>query len=199
MKSTLMPSIAVLPIGVLSGLVISANFHGGLEVFSPPNGWVPSAEHPLTTNQGSAFSAIADFNNDGYTDVVCLTPNSPTPTSCRIDTFSGDGTGSWTPSGMQSFGWPNGWDRPTTQMTGSADPWQLHTADVNADGWVDLVLVVWDTGANDSNNQGPLGVATYLNTAGSGFRCVGDVTSDGMTETNDILKVIDDWGCIQGE
>ena len=65
--------------------------------------------------------------------------------------------------------------------------------DVNGDGWKDLVISIY-AGQTDGGLH-----ITFFNNGGNGFSCAGDVTGDGETGVKDILTVIDDWGCNEGE
>jgi hypothetical protein len=66
-------------------------------------------------------------------------------------------------------------------------PISQDSADVNGDGYLDLVIT------SPSVLSPP--PVIYLNTGGTGFRCAGDVDGDGQTRVEDLVGLLEDWGC----
>ena len=92
-------------------------------------------------------------------------------------------------------------------MAGSVDRGDgpvFHVQDVNGDTYPDLILegltytitegddgMGWTTQFIDRYNA----MYTFLNTGGTGFRCAGDVDGDGQTRVEDLVGLLEDWGC----
>ncbi len=63
----------------------------------------------------------------------------------------------------------------------------------NNDQWPDLAILTVTDGSQSFNAN------VLLNNGGTGFRCAGDVDNDGVTRTPDLLLLLEDWGCFDGE
>ena len=62
----------------------------------------------------------------------------------------------------------------------------VESVDVNGDGYIDIVVPL---SVSESS------AAIFLNTGGTGFRCAGDVDGDGQTRVEDLVGLLEDWGC----
>ncbi|MCP4838392.1 MAG: hypothetical protein GY894_03390 [Planctomycetes bacterium] len=83
----------------------------------------------------------------------------------------------------------------------------FHVQDVNGDSYPDLILEgLTYTITEEKDDWGwPIqfidrynAMYTFLNTGGTGFRCAGDVDGDGETKVYDLLDLLEDWGCDNG-
>jgi len=109
---------------------------------------------PLSLSAGDAVTAVAagDFNDDGNLDLAfsVLNADGPTTGPGSVVVVTGDGAGNFT-----SFG---------SALPIAADPGVLAVADVNRDGYPDII--VGSKSTNDPNEA----IGVLLNTVGSGFR-----------------------------
>jgi hypothetical protein len=146
----------------------------------------------IDASAGKLTWAAPDVDLDGLHDLVELIP---------IDD-SGDGISGYNLStrfglGDGYFGDPIIQFLPAEDIGGSPAGGEYGSAVVqlNADGFPDLLMKV-----RVSGDEGETYVfLALINNGGSGFYCAGDVTGDGETGVKDILTVIDDWGCGQGD
>ena len=83
----------------------------------------------------------------------------------------------------------------------------FHVQDVNGDSYPDLILegLTYTITEEEDDWGGPTqfidrynAMYTFLNTGGTGFRCAGDVDGDGETKVYDLLDLLNDWGCDNG-
>ncbi len=83
----------------------------------------------------------------------------------------------------------------------------FHVQDVNGDSYPDLILegLTYTITEEEADWGGPIqfidrynAMYTFLNTGGTGFRCTGDVDGDGETKVYDLLDLLEDWGCDNG-
>ena len=83
----------------------------------------------------------------------------------------------------------------------------FHVQDVNGDLYPDLILegLTYTITEEEADWGGPTqfidrynAMYTFLNTGGTGFRCAGDVDGDGETKVYDLLDLLEDWGCDNG-
>ena len=81
----------------------------------------------------------------------------------------------------------------------------FHVQDVNGDTYPDLILEGLTYTITEGDDDGTGGAIqlidrynamyTFLNTGGTGFRCAGDVDGDGQTRVEDLVGLLEDWGC----
>ena len=80
----------------------------------------------------------------------------------------------------------------------------FHVQDVNGDTYPDLILegLTYTITEGDDGMGGTAqfidrynAMYTFLNTGGTGFRCAGDVDGDGQTRVEDLVGLLEDWGC----
>jgi hypothetical protein len=125
----------------------------------------------------STGGALADFNNDGWLDLVVSDGNDMSPGHVRV--YLNDGTG----------------HLPTTASWQSADTaynGHLDVADINGDGWVDVAVAYLGTGSSVGpiarvymNNEGVLSptVDWNSNIIGCAFGVdFGDMNNDGRPD-----------------
>ncbi len=136
--------------------------------------------------------AAPDVDLDGLHDLVELIP---------IDD-SGDGISGYNLStrfglGNGYFGDPIIQFLPAEDIGGSNGGGEYGSAVVqlNADGFPDLLMKV-----RVSGDEGETYVfLALINNGGSGFYCAGDIDHDGETRIYDLLDLLEDWGCGDGE
>jgi hypothetical protein len=181
----LFPVAVTLVIGAAAGVVLSASDRGSA-VFSEAV-WTPFQDLPGVPRPGT--SAVADFNQDGFDDFAFI-PNNEEPDAIRVFVFWGNESGAF-----ESY---------TTEIhqVKTGDPkahdiyhYDLNAGDINGDGSADIIIPTYGT----QKYSGDYGVIVLLGNGAGGFSCAGDVTGDGETGVKDILTVIDDWGCNEGE
>jgi hypothetical protein len=144
--------------GNLSPITVLTNNGNGGFVFCPvPNLFI-----------GGSWVTAADVNGDGKMDLVCITG---TATTGQVIVLTNNGTGGFALSGKYSVG-PN--------------PYAVVAADVNGDGWVDLITC--NQGNNTltvltNNGSGSFGSNTTLN-VGSGPESLtaADINGDGRVD-----------------
>ena len=122
------------------------------------------------SEDGFQWGTCADFNNDGLADCAYQAYSNG-----LLHILKGHGDGQWTEVQVIETG-----------MSNAPGEWYLHAADVNGDGWQDIVAMT---------RYEPRYLYTFFNSGDGSFRCSGDLTGDGNTGVNDLLGVIEDWGC----
>ena len=111
------------------------------------------------------IAGIADFNQDGFDDIVAH--NSQFGLSQIYLNQSGKGYALSISCSSNCF---------------SAT--DVNLADVNGDGFPDLIL-------GPGENQG---FRVLINQLGPGYACVTDLDKDGQTNIGDVLFVLEEWG-----
>jgi hypothetical protein len=115
-----------------------------------------------------------DFTNDGLVDVLHKVWHSPLPSHVTVTLFIGLGNGEFSEQPPVIL------DLDTSKFENFVE---AEHVDVNGDGYLDIVFVY-------------PGIPTiFLNTGGTGFRCAGDVDGDGQTRVEDLVGLLEDWGC----
>jgi hypothetical protein len=142
----------------------------------------------LYPNGGGTDTAIADLDGDGYPEIISGYETSIDGSYfIVISVAQGTATGTWSPNEIE-WTWPVG---PRLSNYALDD---IHAVDANGDQWIDLVVQV-----GDFQDSTEVTYYTLLNSQDGNFRCFGDTTGDGQTDVNDILTVIEDWGCDEGD
>jgi hypothetical protein len=135
-------------------------------------------------------TAIADLDGDGLPELISGFEGIIDDVDAVVVTVArGLEVGSWSPHKVE-------WTKPLPFGV-SYELRSIHSADANDDGRPDLIVKILDKGEN--SNDWELILFTLLNSSDGGFNCAGDVTGDGETGVNDILTVIEDWGCTEGD
>jgi FG-GAP-like repeat len=123
----------------------------------------------------SSFGVVsADFNGDGFADVVALSTVSPpvAPGGSNLKTYLSNGAG--------LFG------APTLTPAGN-NPLYLASADLNGDGLTDVVSASFFDGAlavflNNKTSPGTFNPAVYLNSPGASQVAIADMNGDGLPD-----------------
>ena len=119
----------------------------------------------------SHIETVADFNQDGFDDLVVNTYLAGGPDNTYEVLLNQSGTGY---NSVWSF---------------SGSPQELLAADVNGDGYPDLVLGI----------PGSDHVYAFINQMALLAACPTDLNKSGDTEVNDLLFVLERWGvCGEG-
>jgi hypothetical protein len=170
-------SVALLGSFVLSGFALSQ---------SRQDNFVLS--RTIDASAGKLTWAAPDVDLDGLHDLVELIPiddNGDGISGYNLSTRFGLGNG--------YFGDPIIQFLPAEDIGGSNAGGEYGSAVVqlNADAFPDLLMKV---------RVGVTGDETFLflaliNNGGSGFRCAGDVDGDGQTRVEDLVGLLEDWGC----
>jgi hypothetical protein len=157
---------------VAGGTAITSQqlFDGGnrgndMEIFPVGEEWQRDGS---AWNTQSALD-VADFNQDGFDDLLMTTTE-----------------GSWYLSvylSQNGLGFNEAWRVQLSSIGGSPNPGQWVAADVNGDGFPDLV--------KGENNTG---IMVYINQLGPSYACGTDLNKDGQTSVHDILFVLAGWG-----
>ena len=182
----LFPVAVTLVIGAAAGVVLSASDRGSA-VFSEAV-WTPFQELPGVSRP--VHSVVADFNADGNNDYAYVDTNNDGH-ELQVFVFWGDGAG----------GFPSFSVQVIPVDTGDPKAFSLYThadsdvGDMNGDGAPDIVLSVYGT----QYHAGDYGVIVLLGDGAGSFNCAGDVNGDGQTNMPDIIDVLQDWGCNEGE
>jgi trimeric autotransporter adhesin len=120
-----------------------------------------------------SFGVVAgDFNGDGKTDVAGLSSVEPDYGPSNIKVYLGAGTGTFA--------------TPTLTAAGD-DPIYLATADLNGDGFNDLVSASFNDGAlfvffNDKLTPGTFNAPLVLSSPGASQVAIGDMNGDGLPD-----------------
>jgi hypothetical protein len=128
----------------------------------------------ITPSEFSAGVVSADFNGDGFADVVALStvlpPVSASPSNIKAYLSSAAGVFAAPVSTADGF-----------------KPLYLASADLNADGLLDLVSASFDDGAlnvlfNSKTNPGTFNPAVVLNSPGASQVAIADMNGDGLPD-----------------
>jgi len=150
---------------------------GGESWFGEPKAYI--AEHSVGAGGLIAFD---DFNNDGYADYADFDWEMIADVvHISVNQYMGYGDGNWVLEGTYGLG--------GVEVIGGFYGYSGHRmADVNGDGYLDVILI-----AEQSANKAVI----FRN--GNGFVCAGDINGNGETEIDDLLQLISDFGCTEGD
>jgi len=116
----------------------------------------------------------ADFNGDGFADVIALSTVQPTVSS--------------TPSNIKAYltTAAGAYASPVSTADGF-NPLYLASADLNADGLIDVVTASFDDGAlgvffNNKNSPGSFNPAQVLSSPGASQVAIADMNGDGLPD-----------------
>src|ERR1700722_8264055 len=116
----------------------------------------------------------ADFNHDGFADVIALSSVLPAsgPGSSNLKVFLSTAAGAFA--------------APTLTADGD-NPLYLASADLNGDGFMDLVSASYDDGAlsvffNDKASPGTFNAPLVLNSPGASQVAIADMNGDGLPD-----------------
>ena len=128
----------------------------------------------FTPTEFSKGVVSADFNRDGFADVIALSTVRP-PVSAN-------------PSNIKAYLSTAAGAFATPVFTADGfDPLYLAAADLNGDGFLDLVSASFDDGAlsvffNNKTNPGTFNPAVFLNSPGASQVAIGDMNGDGLPD-----------------
>lgn len=135
------------------------------------NGYGYVYQPPVEVSYGVAS---ADFNGDGFPDIVALSTIQPiqSPGSSNLKAYLSTGVGAFA--------------APTLTAAGT-DPLYLVAADVNGDGVADVVSASYDDGTisvffNNKSAPGTFNPPLVLPSPGASQLAVADVTGDGLAD-----------------
>ncbi len=155
-----------LPLIALCAVLASCNdYHHGYGCYGCGN---------LTPTEFSNGVVSADFNGDGFADVVALSTVQPpvSPTASNIKAYLTTGAGVFaTPVAT-----PDGFN-----------PLYIASADINGDGLMDVVTASYDDGAldvffNNKSTPGSFNPALVLNSPGASQVAIADMNGDGLPD-----------------
>src|ERR1700722_13611117 len=128
----------------------------------------------ITPTEISKGVVSADFNHDGFADVIALSSVLPAsgPGSSNLKVFLSTAAGAFA--------------APTLTADGT-DPLYLATADLNGDGFKDLVSASYDDGVlavffNDKSSPGTFNTPLVLNSPGASQVAIADMNGDGLPD-----------------
>lgn len=142
-----------------------------------------SFNHNTTT-----WATSIDIDLNGIDDLAMIGKNvNATSGNVILDVYWSDGLGAFVQQSTE----------PLTIGTNSNSTYmqdlKLLAGHFNNDQWPDLAILTVTDGSQSFNAN------VLLNNGGTGFRCAGDVDNDGVTRTPDLLLLLEDWGCVDGE
>jgi hypothetical protein len=156
-------------------------------VYTPPSNGSSSSEYVVF---GQFNMALSDIAQDQSEDMVRVIRVDYETTDFQLLAYDGLGTGQWAASGTTAFTV----ELPSADFSCGVD--KIFAADVNGDWWLDVIVLFrfedWDW---ESPQETQFQYMTFLNTGGTGFRCAGDVDGDGQTRVEDLVGLLEDWGC----
>jgi len=138
---------------------------------------------------GDDRQVIGDFNGDDYADFAIFRQWGQGGT-IYLWVYAGDGTGQF--SLVQEYQNQNS----GFTLISNENSWQ-ETSDVNGDGYLDLLIQVHPKGGQA--HESLFSTLIFLNNNGNGFVCAGDINGNGETEIDDLLQLIGDFGCTEGD
>ena len=118
----------------------------------------------------------ADLNNDQLADAIRIAFLDDPDNTRILEIYIGQGDGIWVIDQVLPAG-----------ICGDTYSGQLFTTDVNGDGFVDLIFRTY--------GDEKCGDLIYWNNQGSGFHCIGDILDDGQVGVQDLMALLEDWGC----
>lgn len=128
----------------------------------------------VTPQEFSKGVVSADFNADGFADVVALSSVHPRPAPgpSNLKAYLSSAAGAFA--------------APTLTADGD-DPLYLASADLNGDGFMDLVSASYDDGAlsiffNDKASPGTFNTPLILHSPGASQVAIADVNADGLPD-----------------
>jgi hypothetical protein len=128
----------------------------------------------FTPTEFSNGVVSADFNGDGFPDVIALSTVQPSVSS--------------TPSNIKAYltTAPGAFASPVSTADGF-DPLYLASADLNGDGFTDVVTASFDDGVlgvffNNKNAPGSFNPALVLNSPGASQVAIADLNGDGLPD-----------------
>lgn len=128
----------------------------------------------FTPTEFSAGVLSADFNHDGFADVVALSSIRPAgaQSSSNIKTYLSTAAGTFAPPVLM----PDGFR-----------PLYIASADLNGDGFADVVSASFDDGAlnvffNNKTSPGTFNPAVALNSPGASQLAIADMNGDGLPD-----------------
>ena len=171
MKNTRKAIYILTTLLLANGLALAVTMSNGtLDLFDYGNWEEMPREDAPNSNVNALITAVADFNQDGFDDVV--TYNSQYHLSQIYLNQSGKGftlNFNCSPNtGCTSFGANN-----------------IKIADVNGDGFPDIM-------SGGASTDG--GFSVLINQLGPAYSCVTDLDADGDTSVGDLLFVLEEWG-----
>ena len=152
----------LLPFGIaLGSLLASCDDHHGFRNICYSCG--------VTPTEISKGVVSADFNGDGFADVVAL---SAVPGSANLKVYLSTGAGAFA--------------APTLAPDGDF-PLYLASADLNGDGFKDVVSASYDDGTlnvffNDKSSPGTFNSPLVLNSPGASQLAIADMNGDGLPD-----------------
>jgi hypothetical protein len=176
---------------IMMPLYVLAFTRGTGITFSEPTVYTPPPSNGASSSNYTVVGEFsAYFGESDMVDMVRVIRVDYETTDFQLLAYEGLGTGQWAASGTTAFTV----EPPGSDLSCSVD--KTFAADVNGDGWLDLIVLFrfedWDW---ESPQETQYQYMTFLNTGGTGFRCAGDVDGDGQTRVEDLVGLLEDWGC----